>query len=167
MISFKSRDSIVAQTAEGGGWYVEVLQHLEKFAICEPHLCIHSQMAWGNATLRQRRSTWGRSLWHIRDWDKKLPLLLLAYRITIHEITGMTPASMGFIRREWRRPSDWLRDISHYVLSRYLSLSLSHTQKHKQKQTNTHTHTHTHTQSTCTHLAWGIMMMMIGFMKID
>jgi hypothetical protein len=28
---------------------------------------------------------------HWRDWDERLPLILLAYRASTHETTGMTP----------------------------------------------------------------------------
>jgi 2-iminoacetate synthase ThiH len=30
---------------------------------------------------------------HQRDWDERLPIFLLAYRASIHETTGMTPAN--------------------------------------------------------------------------
>jgi hypothetical protein len=35
---------------------------------------------------------------HQRDWDERLPLFLLAYRASTHDITGMTPANMVFGR---------------------------------------------------------------------
>jgi hypothetical protein len=35
---------------------------------------------------------------HQRDWDERLPLFLLAYRASTHDITGMTPASLVFGR---------------------------------------------------------------------
>ena len=30
------------------------------------------------------------------DWDERLPIFLLAYRASIHETTGVTPAIMAF-----------------------------------------------------------------------
>jgi hypothetical protein len=42
-----------------------------------------------------------------RDWDKKWPLFLIAYRASTHDTTGLTPASLVF-RRELRLPCDLL-----------------------------------------------------------
>jgi hypothetical protein len=44
---------------------------------------------------------------HQRDWDKRLPLFLLAYRASTHDTTGLTPASLSF-GREHRLPCDLL-----------------------------------------------------------
>ncbi|XP_033607654.1 uncharacterized protein LOC117282386 [Cryptotermes secundus] len=44
---------------------------------------------------------------HQRDWDERLPLFLLAYRASIHDTTGLTPASLVF-GRELRLPCDLL-----------------------------------------------------------
>ncbi|UYV61126.1 K02A2.6-like, partial [Cordylochernes scorpioides] len=40
-----------------------------------------------------------------RDWDRRLPLFLMAYRAAIHETTGQTPAKVMF-GRELRLPCD-------------------------------------------------------------
>eukprot|EP00731_Ephydatia_muelleri_P007367 Em0003g1615a len=40
-----------------------------------------------------------------RDWDVKLPVLLFAYRTSVHETTGVTPFSM-MLGREARLPED-------------------------------------------------------------
>jgi len=40
-----------------------------------------------------------------RDWDKRLPLILAAYRATPHESTGMTPNRL-FLGHEVRMPID-------------------------------------------------------------
>ena len=42
-----------------------------------------------------------------QDWDRKLPLFLLAYRSAVHETTGFTPSRMLF-GRELRLPCDLL-----------------------------------------------------------
>jgi hypothetical protein len=42
-----------------------------------------------------------------KDWNTMLPLFLLAYRASIHDTTGFTPASLLF-GRELRLPSDLL-----------------------------------------------------------
>lgn len=42
-----------------------------------------------------------------QDWDRKLPLFLLAYRSAVHETTGFTPSKMLF-GRELRLPCDLL-----------------------------------------------------------
>ncbi|KAJ8982924.1 hypothetical protein NQ317_004580 [Molorchus minor] len=42
---------------------------------------------------------------HQRDWDHFLPLFLLAYRSSVHETTGQTPASI-IMGRELRLPCD-------------------------------------------------------------
>lgn len=42
---------------------------------------------------------------HQRDWDRHLPLFLLAYRSAVHETTGQTPGSIVF-GRELRLPCD-------------------------------------------------------------
>ena len=42
-----------------------------------------------------------------RDWDRHLPLLLMAYRSAVHETTGCTPSEMMF-GRELRLPVDLL-----------------------------------------------------------
>jgi hypothetical protein len=44
---------------------------------------------------------------HQRNWDERLPLFLLAYRASIHNTTGLTPASLVF-GRELRLPCDLL-----------------------------------------------------------
>ncbi|KAF8781568.1 Retrovirus-related Pol polyprotein like [Argiope bruennichi] len=41
------------------------------------------------------------------DWDKKLPLFLLAYRSAVHETTGYSPSQMLF-ERDLRLPADLL-----------------------------------------------------------
>jgi len=40
-----------------------------------------------------------------RDWDERLPLVLAAYRATVHESTGMSPNKL-FLGREVRMPID-------------------------------------------------------------
>jgi hypothetical protein len=35
---------------------------------------------------------------HQRDWDARLPIFLLAYRASIHDTTGLTPANLVFGR---------------------------------------------------------------------
>ena len=42
---------------------------------------------------------------HQRDWDVRVPLFLLAYRSSIHDTTGLTPANLVF-GRELRLPCD-------------------------------------------------------------
>jgi transposase InsO family protein len=42
---------------------------------------------------------------HQRDWNARLPNLVLAYRASIHDITGLTPASLVF-GRELQLPCD-------------------------------------------------------------
>jgi hypothetical protein len=42
---------------------------------------------------------------HERDWDERLPILVLPYRASTHNTTGMTPANMVF-GRELRLPYD-------------------------------------------------------------
>ncbi|KAF8778512.1 Retrovirus-related Pol polyprotein like [Argiope bruennichi] len=42
-----------------------------------------------------------------QDWDRKLPMFLLAYRSAVHETTGFTPSQMLF-GRELRLPCDLL-----------------------------------------------------------
>ena len=42
---------------------------------------------------------------HQRDWDKYLHLFLLAYRASVHETTGQSPAKIIF-GRELRLPCD-------------------------------------------------------------
>ena len=37
------------------------------------------------------------------DWDQRIPLLLMAYRSSVHDTTGMTPAKLVF-GREIRLP---------------------------------------------------------------
>jgi hypothetical protein len=44
---------------------------------------------------------------HQKDWDEGLPLFLLAYRASTHDMTGLTPASQVF-GRELRLPCDLL-----------------------------------------------------------
>ncbi|KAJ4437535.1 hypothetical protein ANN_17680 [Periplaneta americana] len=44
---------------------------------------------------------------HQRDWDARVPLFLFAYRASVHDTTGMTPANMVF-GRELRLPCDLL-----------------------------------------------------------
>jgi hypothetical protein len=44
---------------------------------------------------------------HQRDWDAKLPIFLLAYRVSIHGRTGLTPANLVF-GRELRLHCDLL-----------------------------------------------------------
>jgi hypothetical protein len=44
---------------------------------------------------------------HQRDWDERLSLFLLAYRASIHDTTGSTPACLVF-GRELRLPCDLL-----------------------------------------------------------
>jgi hypothetical protein len=42
---------------------------------------------------------------HLKDWDEKLPIFLLAYAASTHETTGMMPTSMVF-GRELSLPYD-------------------------------------------------------------
>ena len=42
---------------------------------------------------------------HQRDWDEHVPLLLMAYRTSAHDTTGVTPAKM-IMGRDLRRPID-------------------------------------------------------------
>ena len=42
---------------------------------------------------------------HQRDWDKHVPLLLMAYRTAVHDTTGETPA-MIMLGRNLRLPID-------------------------------------------------------------
>ena len=42
---------------------------------------------------------------HQRDWDEHVPLLLMAYRTSAHNTTGVTPAKM-MMRRDLRLPID-------------------------------------------------------------
>jgi hypothetical protein len=44
---------------------------------------------------------------NLKDWDAMLPLFLLAYRASMHDTTGFTPASLLF-GRELRLPSNLL-----------------------------------------------------------
>jgi hypothetical protein len=44
---------------------------------------------------------------NLKDWDAMLPLFLLAYRASMYDTTGFTPASLLF-GRELRLPSDLL-----------------------------------------------------------
>jgi hypothetical protein len=44
---------------------------------------------------------------HQRDWDERLPFILLAYRASTHDTTGLTPARLVFWR-ELRLPYDQL-----------------------------------------------------------
>jgi hypothetical protein len=44
---------------------------------------------------------------HQRDWDKRLPPFLLAYRASTHDTTGLTPARLVF-GRELRLSCDLL-----------------------------------------------------------
>jgi hypothetical protein len=37
---------------------------------------------------------------HRKDWDARLPIFLLAYRTSIHDTIGLTPASL-VLRREF------------------------------------------------------------------
>ena len=39
------------------------------------------------------------------DWDQRIPLFLMAYRSSVHDTTGMTPAKLVF-GREIRLPGD-------------------------------------------------------------
>ncbi|KAJ8948272.1 hypothetical protein NQ318_020757 [Aromia moschata] len=45
---------------------------------------------------------------HQRDWDQFFHLLLLAYRSSIHETTGQTPASIVMGLRLYNRGTTWL-----------------------------------------------------------
>ena len=44
---------------------------------------------------------------HQRDWDKLVPLLLMAYRTSVHETTDQTPARLMLVR-DLRLPIDLL-----------------------------------------------------------
>lgn len=59
---------------------------------------------------------------HQNDWDKYIPLFLLAYRSSVHETTGKTPSSVVF-GRELRLPSDIMfgtPEDNHVQLEDYL-----------------------------------------------
>ncbi len=45
---------------------------------------------------------------HHRDWDRYVPLLLMAYRTSVHESTQCTPAIMMMMGRDLRLPIDLL-----------------------------------------------------------
>lgn len=44
-----------------------------------------------------------------KDWDRWIPVYLLAYRTSKHETTGLTPAELYFAR-DLRLPLDLMRD---------------------------------------------------------
>jgi hypothetical protein len=70
-----------------------------------PHPCSRNRMAWSSATSKRSKSTYEKPSHRTRRIGTQDYPLLVAYRASIHDAAGLTPAILVF-EKELRRPYD-------------------------------------------------------------